>query len=114
MSSCGRVSRGAGAEIRTRTPLRAAEFKSAASAVPPLRRASRVAERDATTSDDQGAVDAKRRAGQVSVVRTTSPTPVPDWTTTAPSADQIPERPAVSVYPPPVGPAKLANATQTS
>ena len=29
---------GAGAEIRTRTLLRAAEFKSAASAVPPLRR----------------------------------------------------------------------------
>ena len=36
---------GAGAEIRTRTPLRAAEFKSAASAVPPLRREARVAER---------------------------------------------------------------------
>ena len=35
---------GAGAEIRTRTPLRAAEFKSAASAVPPLRREARVVE----------------------------------------------------------------------
>jgi hypothetical protein len=35
---------GAGAEIRTRTPLRAAEFKSAASAVPPLRRRASVAD----------------------------------------------------------------------
>ena len=37
---------GAGAEIRTRTPLRAAEFKSAASAVPPLRRRDTVAPGD--------------------------------------------------------------------
>src|SRR4029077_3278859 len=34
---------GAGAEIRTRTPLRAAVFKTAASAVPPLRRPASVA-----------------------------------------------------------------------
>jgi hypothetical protein len=40
----GTTGAGAGAEIRTRTPLRAAEFKSAASAVPPLRRVARVAE----------------------------------------------------------------------
>ena len=48
---------GAGAEIRTRTPLRAAEFKSAASAIPPLRRTRRVAEPDARASDDSGALE---------------------------------------------------------
>ena len=36
-AAASRPIRGAGAEIRTRTPLRAAEFKSAASAIPPLR-----------------------------------------------------------------------------
>ena len=41
-----RDAHGAGAEIRTRTPLRAAEFKSAASAVPPLRRRDTVAAGD--------------------------------------------------------------------
>ena len=57
----GSLESGAGAEIRTRTPLRAAEFKSAASAIPPLRRTRRVAEPDARASDHSGALARNRR-----------------------------------------------------
>ena len=53
------------------------------------------------------------RVAQASRADTMLPGSVPAWAASAPSADQRPERPAQSVYPPPVAPAKLAIATQT-
>jgi len=55
----------------------------------------------------------RRPAQRASAAETTEPGAESARATASPPGAQMAERPAVAVYPPPVGPAQLATATQT-